>query len=208
MKSLIFSIAFASCSVFSYAQSAIEVPLSEFSLSFMPDYTFKGSSLKGWHVVGDAEWQAKDGELIGKAKTNSNGGWLILDKGYQDIGFHTLFKATGNSETAVLLRMEKIEGGYRGVLLSLKKDSVAPYSILLDANGKEIKRERLRNAGGINYRMAPPPDTSRRGGGNFGGRTPPVVPADLPVQLPNAGFRENDWNEIEIFIETNVIRSF
>ena len=207
MKSLIFSIAFTSCSVFSYAQSAIEVPLSEFSLSFMPDYTFKGSSLKGWHVVGDAEWQAKDGELIGKAKTNSNGGWLILDKGYQDIGFHTLFKATGNSETAVLLRMEKIEGGYRGVLLSLKKHDVLPYSVTLDAQGKEIKREKLRRAGDIGYRIAPPPDTTRRGGGNF---TPPryTTPADLPMQVPNTDFRENDWNEIETFLETNVIRSF
>ena len=49
----------------------------------------------------------------------------------------------------------------RGVLLSLKKDDVMPYSsVLLDAQGKEIKREKLRNAGGISYRIAPPPDTS------------------------------------------------
>ena len=58
--------------------------------------------------------------------------------------------------------MEKINEGYRGVLLSLKKDDVTPYSVTLDAQGKEIKREKLRTAGGINYRMAPPPDTSRR----------------------------------------------
>ena len=139
------------------------LPLSEFGLSFMPDHTFKGSALKGWHVLGDAEWQANNGELIGKAKANSNGGWLVLDNGYQDIGFHALFKSTGNSETAILLRMEKVTDGYRGVLLSLKKDDVAPYSIILDANGKEIKREKLRIAGGINYRIAPPPDTTRRG---------------------------------------------
>jgi hypothetical protein len=206
MKSFIFSIVFLNCFILSYSQTATKAPLSEFGLSFPPDITFKGSTLKGWHVMGDADWQAKDGELIGKSK--GNGGWLVLDNSYQDVGFHALFKSTGNSETAILLRMEKIPEGHRGVLLSLKKDSVAPYSILLDANGKEIKRERLRNAGGINYRMAPPPDTSRRGGGNFGGRTPPAVPADLPVRLPDASFRENDWNEIEIFIETNVIRSF
>jgi hypothetical protein len=121
---------------FTYSQSASNVALSDFGLSFKPDHTFKGSSLKGWHVLGDAEWQAKDGEMIGKAKANSNGGWLVLDEGYQDIGFHSLFKSTGNSETAVLLRMEKINDGYRGVLLSLKKDDISSYSVLLDANGK------------------------------------------------------------------------
>src|SRR5688500_18222058 len=209
MKSFLFLTIFFCCSVFCSSQTSSTAPLSEFSLSFMPDHTFKGSSLKGWHVLGDAEWQAKDGELIGKAKPNSNGGWLVLDNDYQDIGFHSLFKTTGNSETAILLRMEKIAEGYRGVLLSLKKDDVVPYSITLDAQGKEIKREKLRPAGGINYRIAPPPDTSRRGGGGFGGpRTAPATPADLPVWPPSTDFRENDWNQIETFLETNVIRSF
>src|SRR5436190_132677 len=206
MKSFIISILFFNCVIFSYSQSTTNAPLSEFGLSFMPDITFKGSSLKGWHTMGDAEWQAKDGELVGKAKANSNGGWLVMDNGYQDIGFHALFKSTGNSETALLFRMEKINDGYRGVLLSLKKDDVTPYSVILDAQGKEIKREKLRRAGGINYRIAPPPDTSGRQG-NF---TPPriPIPEDLPVHAPNTEFRENDWNEIEVFLETNVIRNF
>ncbi|MFI5130495.1 MAG: FG-GAP-like repeat-containing protein [Chitinophagales bacterium] len=208
MKSFIFLMLFF-CSVYiSYSQSSSKAPLSEFSLSFMPDHTFKGSSLKGWHILGDAEWQGNNGELIGKAKANSNGGWLVLDNGYQDIGFHALFKSTGNSETAIMLRMEKVADGYRGVLLSLKKDDIAPYSVTLDAQGKETKREKLRIAGGISYRIAPAPDTSRRGG-NFGGpRNPPLTPDDLPVRPPSTDFRENDWNQIETFLETNVIRSF
>lgn len=210
MKSFIFLIAFISCSIFCSSQSSSNTPLSELSLSFIPDHTFKGSSIKGWHVLGDADWQAKDGELIGKAKANTDGGWLVLDNGYQDIGVHSLFKTTGNSETAILIRMGKIAEGYRGVLLSLKKDDVTHYSITLDAQGKELKREKLRPAGGINYRMAPPPDTSRRGGpGNFGGpRTAPATPPDLPVRPPNTDFRENGWNQIETFLETNVIRTF
>ncbi len=194
--------------LYSVAQTSPATSQSPFDLTFIPDYAFKGSSLNGWHVLGDAEWQAKNGELIGKAKANSNGGWLVLDKGYQDIGFHALFKSIDGGETALLLRMEKSDDGYQGVLLSLKKDDIAPYSISLDTHGKEIKREKLRYAGGINYRMAPPPDTSgsRRGGNfNFPRNEPP---ADLPVRPPNTGFHENDWNEIEIFIETNVIRGF
>jgi hypothetical protein len=211
MKSFLLLVAFSCMIVLASAQTASNDTLSEFTLSFQPDHSFKGSSLRGWHVLGDAEWQAKDGDLIGKAKPNSNGGWLVLDSGYQDIGFHALFKSSGSNETALLLRMEKTNEGYRGVLLSLKKNDVVPYSVSLDANGKEIKRERLRAAGGINYRIAPPPDTSagRRGGpgGNFGGARA-AVPADLPVRMPNTDFRENDWNQIETFLETNVIRSF
>src|SRR5205085_2737103 len=140
-KSFILSITFLSCYYFSNSQSQTKAGLSEFGLSFVPDYTFKGSSLKGWHVLGDADWRAKDGELVGKAK-NGSGGWLVLDQGLQDVGFHAIFKTTENSETAILTRMEKIDGGYRGVLLSLKKGDITPYSINLDAQGKEIKREK------------------------------------------------------------------
>ena len=121
MKSFIFLMLFFSCCSFLYSQSPSNAPLSEFGLSFMPDHTFKGSSLKGWHVLGDAEWQAKDGELIGKAKANSNGGWLVLDNGYQDIGFHALFKSTGNSETALLFRMEKMNDGYQRCIAFFEK---------------------------------------------------------------------------------------
>src|SRR3954468_15970623 len=159
MKPLSFLIMFFNCVFFSYSQSTTNAPLSEFGLSFMPDHSFKGSGLKGWHIMGDADWQAKDGNLIGKAKANSNGGWLVMDSGYQDVGFHALFKATGNSETALLFRREKIDGGYRGVLLSLREE-VVPYSVTYDEQGKELKREKLRTAGGINYRIAPPPDTT------------------------------------------------
>ncbi len=207
MKYFIFSVLFSCCAFFAYTQTDTSASLSETGgLSFIPDYTFKGSGIKGWHVLGDADWQAKDGELIGKAKPGSAGGWLVLDNGYQDIGFHSLFKVTGNSETAVLFRLEKTNEGFRGVLLSLKKDDLTPYSIILDGNGKEIKREKLRPAGGISYRIAPPPDTSRRGGNFFPPRT--VPPSDLPVKIPNTEFRDNDWNQIETFLETNVIRNF
>jgi len=46
---------------------------------FVPDFTFKGSSLTGWHVLGQADWHAQNGELTGKAKEDG-GGWLVLDK--------------------------------------------------------------------------------------------------------------------------------
>ncbi|HTF64620.1 MAG TPA: hypothetical protein VK638_18215, partial [Edaphobacter sp.] len=62
---------------------------------FVPDSTFKGSTLTGWHTLGQADWSARDGELIGKVKPGGSGGWLVLDKSYQDVGFFASFKCTG-----------------------------------------------------------------------------------------------------------------
>ena len=120
MKALVVSLLLLGITANSFAQSKTSVEEPDFGLSFMPDQTFKGSSLKGWHVIGAADWQAKDGELIGKAKPGSNGGWLVFDSSYQDIGFHALFKTTGSGESALLFRREKTDEGYRGVVLSLK----------------------------------------------------------------------------------------
>jgi hypothetical protein len=215
MRTLLFYLLFTCWSALCYAQSAsnLSFPSSglsetkaEFGLTFIPDHVFSGSSLKGFQVVGDADWGAQEGELIGKAKPGSNGGWLVLNHQYQDVGFHALFKCTGNSETALLFRREKVDRGYRGVLLSLKKNNVVPYSVIFDEQGKEIKREQLRPAGGIMYRIAPPPDTSSRKSNSF--PSPATPPPDIALRAPNTGFRENDWNMIEVFLETNVIRSF
>lgn len=212
MKRIIFiSLSICLAAGSAYCQSAAsEAPLSDFTQSFIPDYTFSGSSLNGWHTMGSASWQARNGEII--ANPRSSWGLLVLDRGYQDVGFRTLFKSTGNAEVGVLLRMEKTDNGYKAVLLSLNKDDVANYQVTLDKDGKEVSRQRLRRAGGINYRIAPPPDTTSRpgggGGGGFGGFRAPARPADIPVVQPRTDYRENDWNQIETFLETNVIRSF
>ena len=44
------------------------------SQNFVPDVTFKGSVLTGWHKLGDADWRADQGEIIGAPKHES-GGW-------------------------------------------------------------------------------------------------------------------------------------
>lgn len=200
MKSVFSFVVFVAWLAAGYSQSANR---SEFTLSFKPDHVFKGSALKGWHTIGSANWQAKNGEITAKVVSN---GLLVLDSGYQDISFRTLFKNTGDSETGLIFRLEKTGNGYRGVLVSLKKDDVFPYSVTLDQQGKLLTKQKLRTAGGINYRMAPPPppgDAPER-------RMPPrpAPPADLPVKMPDTDFRSNEWNQIEVFLETNVIRSF
>ena len=83
---------------------------------FTPDFTFRGSALTGWHTLGHANWRAENGEIIATPQT-PDGGWLVLDKGYQDVKFYTEFRCTGACDAGVLLRAEKTpEGGWKGTL--------------------------------------------------------------------------------------------
>src|SRR6185437_16134164 len=79
--------------------------------SFRADYVFSGSALDGWHTFGQADWRAENGEIVGKAHPGSNGGWLVLDKSYQDVKFFTRFQAPAGSKTGVLVRAEKTPDG-------------------------------------------------------------------------------------------------
>ena len=38
---------------------------------FKADVMFKGSSLSGWHVLGQADWRAQDGEITGTPRAGS-----------------------------------------------------------------------------------------------------------------------------------------
>src|SRR5437899_1655091 len=84
------------------------------SQNFAPDVTFKGSTLTGWHKLGQADWRAENGEIIATPKEGS-GGWLVLDKGYQDVAFYASFRCSGACNAGVLLRAEKTAAGLKGV---------------------------------------------------------------------------------------------
>ena len=178
--------------------------------SFVPGSTFKGSSLTGWHAVGPAEWHAQNGELIGTGKPGG-GGWLILDRSYQDVGFYASFRSTGDSRTGVLLRAEKTAEGMKGIYVSLNEGDVASYRVTLDAEGKELHREPLRRAGG-QVRIAPPADSAEAGRGGPGrggaGRGGSLPGATLPIAPPDGSLHAGEWNRIEIFLDANIVRAF
>jgi 3-keto-disaccharide hydrolase/VCBS repeat protein len=180
-------------------------------LSFVPDYTLKGSSLTGWHTLGQANWTAHNGEVTGTVKDAGTGGWLILDRGYQDVGFHASFRCTGGCKTGILLRAEKVADGMKGIYVSLLDGDIAPYRVTLDARGQETQRERLRAAGGM-VRIAPPvdPNAAARGGrgGAGAGRGRGVSTVTLPIARPVAGLRPDDWNQVEVLIDANIVRTY
>jgi len=229
--------------------------------TFVPDWTFKGSALTGWKSLGQASWKATNGELVG-TPSSPEGGWLVLDKSLQDVEFGADFKCGSGCKTGVLLRAEKTPSGMKGVYVSLVEGDLAAYAVTLDANGKELTRERLRPGGGL-MRVAPTAAESAaaaaargaRAGGRAGpggaggaGATPaagaaaqagapgaPGAPGPatagagaaagraaaggpgrgrgtLPsgVELPNlaepTGFRQNDWNDIDLVVDANILR--
>ena len=132
--------------------------------NFKPDGAFKGSALTGWHVVGDADWSAQNGEIIGKAKPGTNGGWLVLDKSFQDVQLYLNYQCTGECKSGLLLRAKKAaDGSMTGVFVSLADGDTGYYSVALDASGKETSRDRL-SAPGRGGAGAAPAGNAARGG--------------------------------------------
>jgi hypothetical protein len=167
--------------------------------AFVPDSTFEGSSLKGWHVLGQADWRAEKGELIGTPKS-AGGGWLVLDKSYQDVQFYASFRCTGACRVGVLLRAQKTESGMKGTYVSLTKGDLASYRVTLDAQGNEISREKLGPATGTiryakDYKPPQPPPPGAPGMGRTGQGNRPA-----PV------FEPDQWNTIQIIIDADIVR--
>ena len=126
--------------------------------NFKPDGRVTGSTLAGWHVLGDADWKNQNGELVGTAKPGGSGGWLVMDKSFQDVQLYASYRCTGACTSGVLLRAQKTsDGGMSGVYVSLTEGDTASYAVTIDAKGKELTRERLAAPAG------------RGGGGNAGG---------------------------------------
>src|SRR5688500_8604437 len=89
------------------AAAALSIGLSgQAPATFVPDWTFKGSALTGTQQVGQATWRAENGEIIG-TPTGPDGGWLLLDKGYQDVQVAAHFRCPAGCTAGVMVRSEK-----------------------------------------------------------------------------------------------------
>src|SRR4051794_20969757 len=136
--------------------------------NFKPDGMVTGSSLSGFHVLGDADWKAQNGELIGTAKPGGGGGWLVMDKGFQDVQLYTSYRCTGGCKSGILLRVQKTpDGGMTGVYVSLTEGETTAYSVTIDPAGKEMTREPLAAPAGRGGGGA-----ARGGGPAAGGAAP------------------------------------
>ena len=184
---------------------------------FVPTTVFKGSALTGWHKLGAAEWTANNGEITGTPKA-AEGGWLILDKGYQDTQFYTEFRCAAACNAGLLFRAQKTaDGGLRGVYISLSDNDLNSYDVTLSPEGKELSRTRLERATAQFARMAAGPwanGSARVPGFANPGPTlaeekaqaaKPAAPTPAAAAAPAAGrggfpspqLQANDWNTEE-----------
>jgi hypothetical protein len=170
--------------------------------SFHPDSVFQGSTLQGWHSLGDAAWSANSGEITGKAN-GPGGGWLMLDQSYQDVAVYTVFKCAAPCKAGYLVRAEKTPQGYKGIFVSLNQGNEASFSVTLDTNGKILTQEPLRPAGG-QVRIAPPvnPDAAKPRPAMAHPSIPPVIPE------PVTEVQNGEWNTAEVIIDNNIVRAF
>ncbi len=175
--------------------------------SFRPDGTIKGSSLDGWHALGQADWKAQNGEIVGAPRPGGSGGWLVLDRSYQDVGFYASFRCTGGCKTGVLLRAEKTPQGMKGIYVALTGEDVGAYRVTLDSEGRELQREPLRRGGG-QMRIAPPIDPNAPARGAGGGGRGPAPSVTLPIPRPSGDVRPAEWNTVELLVDANIIRAF
>jgi hypothetical protein len=194
--------------------------------SFIPDATFKGSTLAGFHVLGQADWRAENGELIGTPK--QGGGWLVLDKSYQDVEFSASFRCSAGCKTGILLRAEKTPVGMKGIYVSLAEGDLASYRMTLDPEGRELSREKLAPASGmVRFAWQAARDSSGAGGyiPGFGDLDAPLPSRGASSaagrgSAPSAGgaargrgpgggapgLRADDWNTIQVVVDADILR--
>lgn len=176
-------------------------------LSFVPDFRFAASNLNGWHPLGNADWRAEKGEITAAAKPGKSG-WLLLDRSFQDVGFHALFKCAPGVEAGVLFRAEKTDSGMQGVLVAIKDETAAAYRVIIGTNGEELQRTPLRYAGSIVRLALPPKPESSNNNNNQPGRRPPAAGPALPFTRPETALKPNEWNQVEVMLDADIIRTF
>jgi hypothetical protein len=201
------------------AAMALVVPVTGGPRNFVPDWTFSGSTLTGFHPMGQVDWRAENGEIVGTPRTAA-GGWLLLPERYQDVQFAASFRCRGACTAGIVLRAEKTADSMKGVYISLIGGERGAYGIKVDAQGAEISRDRLRSTNGAE-RIAPPapppppPGSDQGRGGAAAGRgagggrigMPGGLPSPFPAP-PSTELRPDDWNTVEALVDANIVRSW
>jgi 3-keto-disaccharide hydrolase/FG-GAP-like repeat/FG-GAP repeat len=188
-----------------------QTPAPSIHGTFVPDWTFKGSALTGTDQIGQAAWGAENGEIVGTPKS-ADGGWLLINPGYQDVQVAGSYRCAAECTVGVMLRGEKSASGIKGIYTTLAGGPPAPAAVTVDPEGRIGNREPLTRSGGGMLRIQPPPPPpgpGRAGGAPGGGRAggpPPAFVSMFPA-APSTAFKPNDWNTFEVLVDANVFRS-
>src|SRR4051794_14711392 len=130
------------CGMFAVLGIGLLIRPAAANKNFVPDWAFKGSSLASFRTLGDADWHAENGEIVGTPRSSA-GGWLILDRPLQDVEFASDYRCTGGCRTGVMVRAQSNSEAIRGVYVALPdgQNPAGAFALKLDAQGHEVSRE-------------------------------------------------------------------
>jgi hypothetical protein len=162
---------------------------------FVPDYAFKGATLAGWHTLGSAAWQAKNGGIEGDGA--SGGGWLVSDRKFQDVRVFVRLECQGQCNAGLLLRAERTpDNGLHGDYVSLSDGDVNTYRVTLDAQGNELSRAKLSDA---------PPEVTGISGPSRPAQAPTAPAAPRPGRRMASLSAPGTWNTVELIVENSAL---
>ena len=78
----------------------------------------KDSALTGTQQIGQAKWRAENGEIVG-TPASADGGWLLINPGYQDVQVAGSFRCAAACTAGVMVRSEKSAAGIKGIYTTL-----------------------------------------------------------------------------------------
>ncbi|QHS51072.1 VCBS repeat-containing protein [Edaphobacter sp. 12200R-103] len=181
--------------------SVVVAPCLGSGPSFHPDTSIATASRQDWSVLGKADWNIADQGITGKG--NETGGLLVLNHSFQDSDFYMEFRCEQSCETGVLFRTKKqSDGSLAGDYVSFHDSNPTLFHVVIDPAGTIKEQTPLPKGSGL-YRVAPAQRPERP-------RMPMQIvrPADLPITPPDSTLRAGEWNDVEIFVDANIIRSF
>jgi Domain of Unknown Function (DUF1080)/FG-GAP-like repeat len=190
--------------------------------NFIPDYVFEGSSISNLQTLGQASWQAAQGEITSTSR-DSSGGWLVLDRAYQDVEFNASFRCSARCDAGVLLRAEKTnDGGWKGVYVSLSEGDMGSYDLTVGPDGKELSRKKLDRSTAQFTRIsagssisgsskvpgfaepAPTPEEQKEQASKPAAPTGPR-PGSGRGGPPQPEVRVNDWNTLDVIVDMDMV---
>jgi 3-keto-disaccharide hydrolase/VCBS repeat protein/FG-GAP repeat protein len=193
---------------------AAQTPATVRPATFVPDWTFKGSALTGTEQIGQAKWSAENGEIVG-TPTSAEGGWLLINPGYQDVQLAGSYRCAAACNVGVMVRSEKTATGIKGILKTLAGGPPETAAVTVDSQGRVGGREPITRPGGAMLRIQPPPPPQSAGGpggargaggGGRGGGSGSTFVSMFPAR-GSTEFKPNDWNTFEVLVDANVYRA-
>ena len=157
---------------------------------FIPDFTFQGSQLNHWQPLGEAQWDARDGVVTGNAGSGS--GLLLFDDAFESVGVFARFRCDGVCDAGVLIRVEQTSSGMKAILIAIEDETIAPYRVTIDRQGRIVSKESARGAG-------------RRPDGQDEALMSDVLREATDSLTAPVRIKANQWNTVEIFADGNAI---